>query len=137
MKTITSLITVLAVVVIVVAAWLASPRPDDTGSTLRLSSAAKDFGTVAPGQRLQDGFSVRNRGSRRLILHQDGASCCGQATPEPLIASPGQTINVPVDVLAPTQPGPFEQTLSFTTNDPSRPRFEFVLRGLVSQPPSQ
>ena len=137
MKTITSLITVLAVVAIVAAAWLASPRPDDTGSTLRLSSAAKDFGTVAPGQRLQDGFSVRNRGSRRLILHQDGASCCGQATPEPLIASPGQTINVPVDVLAPTQPGPFEQTLSFTTNDPSRPRFEFVLRGLVSQPPSQ
>ena len=137
MKTITSLITLLAVVVIVAAAWLASPRSEETDATLRLPSAAKDFGTVAPGQRLQDGFSVRNRGSRRLILHQDGASCCGQTTPEPLIASPGQTINVPVDMLAPTQPGPFEQTLSFTTNDPSRPRFEFVLRGLVSQPPSQ
>ena len=136
MKILASLATLSALIVIA-AAWLASPRSDKTAATLRLSSDAKDFGTVAPAQRLQGSFSVRNVGSRRLILHQEGASCCGQSAPEPLVIVPGQTASVPVDVLAPTQPGPFEYPLSFTTNDPGHPRFEFVVRALVSEPPRQ
>ena len=138
MKTFASLVTLLAIVVLVVGARVAATsHSDETAATLRLSSDTEDFGTVAPTQHLQGGFSVHNAGSRRLIVHQDGARCCGQAAPEPLIVSPGQTARVPVDVRAPTQPGPFEHPLSFTTNDPSRPRFEFIVRAFVGEPPDE
>ncbi|MCH8921804.1 MAG: DUF1573 domain-containing protein [Planctomycetes bacterium] len=138
MKTFASLATLLTVVVLAVGARLtAISHPDATAATLRPSSEAEDFGTVAPAQHLQGGLSVYNAGSRRLILHQNGAACCGQAAPEPLIVAPGQTASVPIDVSAPTQPGPFQQLVSFTTNDPSRPRFEFVVRGFVGQRPGE
>lgn len=137
MKILAVLATISAVVLLVVGTRIATSVPVDVAATVELTTGGKNFGTVAPGQRLQGGFPVYNAGSRRLILHQDGASCCGQAASEPLVIPPGQTASVPVDVLAPTRPGPFEQPLSFTTNDPAQPRFDFVVRGVVSQSPSQ
>lgn len=137
MKVFAALATLSSVVLLVVGSRLATSVPVDAAATVGLATGEKHFGTVAPGQRLQGGFPVRNNGTRRLILHQEGASCCGQAAPEPLVIPPGQTARVPVDVLAPKQPGPFEHAVSFTTNDPNRPRFKFMVRALVSEPPSQ
>ena len=137
MRILTSLVTLSALVLLVVGARLTTSVPIDAAATVELTTGGKNFGKVVPGQRLQGDFMVRNNGTRRLVLHRDGVSCCGQATTEPLVVAPGKTVDVPIDVLAPTQHGPFEQSLAFTTNDPDRPRFDFVIRGLVSQPPSQ
>jgi hypothetical protein len=138
MKTFASLAAFMAILVVVVGSRLAAiSQPDETAATLQLSSEVKDFGTVTPDQHLHGSFSIQNTGSRRLILHQDGASCCGQPAPKPLIVPPGQTATVPVDVRAPTEPGLFEKPLAFTTNDPGRPRFELVIRAVVGSPPGK
>ena len=100
-------------------------RESTLGPRARIDVRQHDFGGIPIGTELAATFQVRNDGSRRLILNEQGA-CCGAAL-ETIIA-PRQTQNIVVPIqTGQLRPGPVRESVIFETNDPRNPILEFTV----------
>ncbi|NQU24219.1 MAG: DUF1573 domain-containing protein [Candidatus Nealsonbacteria bacterium] len=92
------------------------------------TSVRRDLGTVARSAVLRTTFRVANRGTRRLVLVEQGQRCCGGSVGvQEIIVPPGDSRDVPVQVDVGPWLGRMEQTVQYTTNDPQRPRFSVTV----------
>jgi hypothetical protein len=90
------------------------------------------FGNLELDARSLHKFTVRNEGKEALQLTFDHVSCglCTQATPEKLEIPPGEESSVEVSWHA-NKEGPFQQSATFSTNDPRKPKLAFFITGKV------
>jgi len=110
------------------------PEPSPT-PVIAVSPDAVHFGLVGVGRSKTNTVSIRNDGLADLIISnvttKTGAF---DAVPSPLTLSYTETQEISV-TFAPSSVGAFEDTLSFTTNDPGHPMVFIPLSGRgTSQP---
>jgi hypothetical protein len=85
-----------------------------------------NFGTVPTGEELNATFSIKNNGSKRLIL-SDQSQCCGSADQD-VIIPPGKTKDI--KFLIPTinrELGPQRKLVCYETNDRLNPTLVFTM----------
>ena len=120
-----------------VSAWPIPDHADSTSPKVVLSSTERDLGTVCQGAVLRATFPITNAGTRRLILREEGAGCCGQSTrPREIILPPGGSEDITLDVDTAPWHGRMQHTVRYVTNDPRRPRFALQVNATVESPPS-
>ena len=79
-----------------------------------------NFGTVPIGEELKATFSIRNNGSRRLIL-SDQSQCCGSADQD-VIIPPGKRKEINILIPTADRPlGPHRKQVCYETNDRLNP----------------
>jgi len=127
-------------------AWLSSrllsARPisdhaDSASPQVVLRCTQRDLGTIYQGAVLRATFPIANAGTRRLILREEGAGCCGQSThPPAIILPPGGSEDITLDVDTAQWHGRMRHTVRYVTNDPRRPRFAVQINATVESPPS-
>jgi hypothetical protein len=88
-------------------------------------------GTVAPGQMLRAGTTVRNPGDSRLIISTRSAKCCGGDLANTWIVPPHEARFVTGKVGAPTNSGPFLRRVEFESSDPANPTVAIEVVGIV------
>ena len=107
-------------------------RAGSYAPALVLSRTEHDFGTVPQGLVLQTSFPMRNLGSRRLIVIEQGQGCCGQsAAPRQISLSPGESKDLVVKLDTGRWCGAVQHDLGYTTNDPRLPRFVLTVAAVV------
>ena len=118
-------------------AWPIADHSDSTSPQVALRCTERDLGTVCQGTVLRATFRITNAGTRRLILREEGAGCCGQSTrPPEIILPPGGSKDLTLDVDTAPWHGRMQQTVRYVTNDPRRPRFALQVNATVESPPS-
>jgi hypothetical protein len=101
-----------------------------------------DFGTLDMEGKGQREFTVTNRGNAILELTRGATSCrCTISELERTELPPGESTKIVLRWRPDDNPGPYEQSASFLTNDPERPSFSIVIRGKITttlrvQPPT-
>jgi hypothetical protein len=85
-----------------------------------------NFGRVPIGQDLRATFTVKNEGTRRLLL-SDPSACCGSADSE-IIIWPGQTKKLTLRIPTNQFPvGPGRKVVCYQTNDRFHPTLCFTM----------
>jgi hypothetical protein len=92
----------------------------------------QDFGSVKQGTVLEACFPVRNTGSRRLVLLEANAGCCGQGgETRPTTVAPGASAQLTVRVDTSNWHGRLDERVGYTTNDPNCPRLVLQIQAHV------
>ena len=104
------------------------------GNTVADDTGVVDFGTRAVGSPVDLTFTIRNDGNYLLLLPSaitlpDGFSLVSDIGLR--ILKPGQSTTFTVRLRA-DAPGTFDGMLSFRTNDPNSPSYDFRIRGSVT-----
>lgn len=87
---------------------------------------------VPQGDVLRIRFPIANEGTRRLIVTELGAACCGTtAADRPIVLAPGESTELVVAVETVRYFGRLEHTARYLTNDPRLPRFTLKVTGDV------
>ncbi len=101
-------------------------------ASLVLSKDVRDLGQTSIQGEQRVSFLVRNAGTRRLVLNELDRECgCGKDVVRTILVAPGTTVEVNVPFDTRTATGPVENIASFTTNDPTQPRFDLTVRAFV------
>lgn len=109
----------------------ATPPPSKL-PRLELLASSRDFGRVQPRATLDHRVTFANTGGMVLRIGDFQRSCsCVQLPVSSLEVPPGTRATLELTLLASDLSGPFEETLSFTSNDPLHPTGSVTLRGLV------
>ncbi len=117
-------------------AWSGDGHAGGSAPRVVLSCAHRDLGSVPQGGVLRALFPVANAGSRRLILSQQGAGCCGRpAESYQVIVAPGDSAELSVELDTAQWFGQVEHTVRYTTNDPAMPQFALRVTAVVGSPP--
>ncbi len=90
------------------------------------------FGSMERGREKSHEFVIRNVGGSPLTLKVLSTTCkctLGNVTGEPI--KPGESTKVKLDWKALSEEGPFRQTATIETNDPSQPELELTIEGDV------
>ena len=108
----------------------AAPGPSEP--RVQVDGPHFDFGTMQRGTTKSHDFTFHNVGHGPLTLRVGNTSCkCTLGSvPEAPIA-PGESVNVKLEWTAKINAGPFRQTASVITNDPSQSRVELQVDGKV------
>lgn len=108
-----------------------SALAEQSGPSLSLHSTERNLGAVSAGEPLRARFRIENRGGRRLIINQLLTSCCDSppGIAEPTVVPPFQTVPLDVSTQAPTDAGPFDWDIEFTSNDPNNTHFSLKIFG--------
>ena len=118
-------------------AWALPDHADSNSPKVVLAYTQRDLGTACQGAVLRATFPIANAGTRRLILREEGAGCCGQSTrPREIILPPGGSEDITLDVDTAPWHGRMQHTVRYVTNDPRRPRFALQVNATVESPPS-
>lgn len=103
------------------------------GSQLVVGESQHDFGSVAAGAVLRHDFTIRNRGTTRIVVNRD--TCCGSTDDYAILAAGGE-LQIPVELDTSGQPrGVVRRIETFTTSDPGRPRLELTVTARISEHP--
>ncbi len=101
---------------------------------VEIPEAICDFGSVRQGEKVSRKFTIRNTGSRDLVLGDAELSGAGIATVRMRgRIAPGGAADVAVTMDTRRLSGDVEAGVAFATNDPERPRVELALKGRVKQ----
>ena len=104
-------------------AWPGRGHADSISPQVVLPYAERDLGTIRQGAVLSATFPIANAGTRRLILREEGAGCCGQSTrPPAIIVPPGGSTDLTLELDTRRYDGRLEHTVRYVTNDPRCPR---------------
>lgn len=105
-------------------------------SAIAIPTTTQDLGIISDDKILKTSFLVRNIGSRRLVVNEVDAACgCGNPVVDTIIIPPGEWGELNVSLDTRFMNGPVENTASFTTSDPERPRMFLTVRGWVPSSP--
>ena len=103
-----------------------------SGPIAVLPETQRDFGPVAAGAVLLARFSVKNAGTRRLVLELESEGCCDEPSDRrQIVVPPGLSRVIEVRVDTNQWHGRMRQVVHYTTNDPSKPRLTLTLNGQV------
>lgn len=106
--------------------------PQWTTARIQISWLTKDLGVVAKGESLSIDCSLLNVGRRRLVINQSNDQCgCADPIQRTFLVRPGDSVDVPISLETGWSPGVIEKITTFTTNDPSLPKFALTLRAKV------
>jgi Protein of unknown function (DUF1573) len=110
------------------------PPPGESEPRVSVDGPQFDFGTMQRGTSLSHEFVFHNVGHGPLTLRVGSTSCkCTLGTvPEDPIP-PGGKLNVTLEWTAKISAGPFRQTASVITNDPTHSRVELQVDGKVTE----
>jgi hypothetical protein len=123
-------LAVLIACVAAVRAWQSPPHYSH--ASLRLSYDIHDLGHTALQQEWRVPFQIRNFGTRRLVINEIDLECgCRDPIRRTILVPPGETVEANVTLDTRFAAGPIEKTASFTTSDPTHPRFELTVRAWV------
>jgi len=113
-----------------------SPRPpDEDAPRIEIDDADFQFGSMQAGTKRSHTFIVKNTGKAPLTIRVGSTSCTctvGKVTDDAI--PPGGTGEVRLEWTARGGSGPFQQTATIHTNDPTQSRVELSVRGEVTEP---
>ena len=105
---------------------------DQEGPRIRVEPSSVEFGEVQPGQTLRKELRVSNLGDQTLIIGRISKSCgCTEASVKEDSLAPGSSTPLLVVVKTPEFPGPIEQRVVVSSNDPKVPLLKLYLRAMV------
>jgi hypothetical protein len=110
------------------------PSPGPADPRVEVDGPHYDFGTMQRGTKKSHEFGFRNIGHGPLTLRVGNTSCkctLGSVPDEPI--PPGGSVNVKLEWTAKINAGPFRQTASVITNDPTQSRVELQVDGKVTE----
>ena len=112
---------------------LASVRTYSGGNaSVYLPKRLVDLGRVTFQEEREVRVLVMNQGKRRLVINELDCGCrCGIPTQKTLCVPPGKTVELIASIDTRFVTGAIEKTTTFTTNDPTQPRFELVVKASV------
>jgi Protein of unknown function (DUF1573) len=97
-------------------------------AVVQLQRTRHDFGTVRQGPILETAFTLRNAGSRRLIVRQLKGSCeCLSGAAKEIVLQPGEAASLKVQLDTQNATGPMAVELNYLTSDPACPTFKLVV----------
>ena len=99
---------------------------------LEIPISVLDIGPVQRNELRSVEFAIRNGLTKRLVINELDAGCgCSDSLTQPLIVPPGESASLTVVLDVGSATGPIEKRVVFTTNDPSRPRFDVTVLALA------
>lgn len=98
---------------------------------LHLARSAVDLGNLPSHESHTVTFRMMNRGNSRLVISQIARECCGEPVQKTMIIRPGSSIDWVASIDTGGELGNVESLTSFTTNDPTQPRFDLLLKAHV------
>ncbi len=102
-------------------------------ATVFLEKTEHDFGVVG-STPVRASFTVRNFGSRRLVINEDACASCGLTVSAlPVVIDTGGRAEIVVELQTRSIHGSVRREAAYTTNDPTMPRFSLVLH--AQRPP--
>ena len=117
--------------------WAQSSNPAaqtgaPSGPKAQVVNPVYDFGTVLEGQHVAHSFTIKNLGTKDLILNGVKTSCgCTAAAPSTNRVPPGGESQIAVTFDTHFQKGHRERTITVYTNDPANPNALMTLQGNV------
>jgi hypothetical protein len=92
-----------------------------------------DFGTLDVEKSGREEFTVTNRGNAVLKLTKGSTTCrCTASDLERSELPPGESTKITLNWRPTADVGPYEQSATFLTNDPDRPRFVIKIKGKIT-----
>ena len=92
-----------------------------------------DFGTLDLEKTGRQEFTVTNRGNATLKLTKGETTCrCTASDLERTELPPGESTKITLNWRPTAEPGPYQQSATFYTNDPSKPRFTITITGKIT-----
>ncbi len=113
----------------------AEANPSDVGPypQVGIDCLKYDFGTLDLEQKGRHEFTVTNRGNALLKLTKGETTCrCTASDLEKTELSPGESTKIILNWRPTAEPGPYEQTATFYSNDPGKPRFTITITGKIT-----
>lgn len=110
----------------------AKPGADKDAPHIFVAEPHYDFGTMQRGTSKSHEFLIRNTGKSPLKLRNGGTTCkCTLSkVPEDSIP-PGGSTSVKLEWSAKADSGPFRQTATILTNDPTQSQVELLVDGQI------
>jgi hypothetical protein len=101
-------------------------------ASVHLPKRLADLGRVTLQEKREVRFLVMNQGNCRLVINElDGGCRCGTPIQKTVCVPPGKSAVVIASIDTRFVTGAIEKTTTFTTNDPTQPRFELVVKASV------
>jgi hypothetical protein len=105
------------------------------GARLAVDPSVFDFGKVLAEKQLQKDLTLRNFGDAELVIAKISTTCgCTVAGAYRKRVAPGASTTVRISFTTPAAAGPTEQTVTFETNDPVRPKLDVKVKATVIAP---
>jgi hypothetical protein len=105
----------------------------DSDPKLVIDQAEYNFGSMDLDGKGTHDFVVHNRGAAMLKLTKGGTSCrCAVSNLERESLLPGESEKITLEYKPTAIPGPYNQTATFYSNDPSQPRFTLSVKGKLT-----
>src|SRR5215213_9795469 len=91
-----------------------------------------DFGSMQRGTSKSHEFVIRNTGNAPLKIRNGGTTCkCTLSKVADESIAPGGSTTVKLEWTAKSDGGPFRQTATILTNDPTQSQVELVVEGQI------
>ncbi|MCC6125982.1 MAG: DUF1573 domain-containing protein [Pirellulales bacterium] len=92
-----------------------------------------DFGTLDVEDKGSREFTVSNRGEALLKLTKGETTCrCAAGELEKTDLLPGESTKITLKWHPTDEPGPYQQSATFYTNDPRKPHFKITVSGKIT-----
>jgi hypothetical protein len=92
-----------------------------------------DFGTLDVENKGRQEFIVTNRGNALLKLTKGDTTCrCTASDLDKSELPPGESTQIVLTFRPADEPGPYKQSATFYTNDPTRPEFTLTITGKIT-----
>ena len=110
---------------------------DDTYATEDEARIAVDrtecsLGTITKSDGVTAEFTVRNEGTRRLLLREQDSNCCGSSARETIIF-PGNAKTLAFEIGSDSlAAGPQTKVVHYETNDPAHPNLVFTMHFTIA-----
>jgi hypothetical protein len=112
-----------------------APLPSLDGSHVVADEEEFNFGSMERESSKSHVFTVRNTGKAPLELKKGETTCrCTRFEIAQTLLKPGESTPVTIQWHATVPPGPFRQSATIETNDPSRTQLTFSIFGDVTSP---
>ena len=112
----------------------AAAAPGEFGTpAIALDRTQKDLGMLPAGSLHSVHFSVRNTGSRRLVIRRDSCESCGLASDQTsLIVPPGESREIHLLLDTSGMAGAVSHVVEYSNSDPACPRFSLTVTANVA-----
>lgn len=105
---------------------------DKEAPRIAVDQAHYDFGSMQRGTSKSHEFVIRNVGTAPLKIRNGGTTCkCTLSKVEDESIAPGGSTTVKLEWTAKADGGPFRQTATILTNDPTQSQVELVVDGQI------
>jgi hypothetical protein len=109
------------------------PSSSDPAPKLEVEQAEFNFGTMDLEEKGKHDFVLRNVGAAPLLLSKGSTSCrCAIGKIERETLQPGESGKITLEYKPTAIPGPYRQTATFFTNDPTQSRFILSIKGKIT-----